>query len=553
MGCYADYETRNMVCIMPTGAGKSTFYEAINCWIVAQAPGSVLYASQTDTDAELWKETRFMKAAQKCKPLDHLWPSNTRNAVRKDAIIWPHMFMVIGGANKSNFQEKSITYGQGDEAWCWKRGMVKEWLARSHNRENRKFVLVSQAGEISGEDETGETCELHIEHDKCRKWDFGWRCKCGSAQPFEFSQLKFDEIKRPNGQVDDQLTADTVRRACPSCGEEYPDTTETRRMLHESLKENDGYILTSDDGRRGYEGFHVDRGAMWWCSWADDVLKKISADRQLALGDDTAIREWTMKDRAVGWSPSQSVAKIELKPSGYTQGDYIEARKIDNEQCRFLTADAGLDHWWVTIRAWAVGGASRLLYFGYIGRESELLDLEEKYQVPKNCCFMDVGYQQTEIAEVVARLGWRGVKGKSDTGDNITHLFDWEIKSGPNLGKMEQRLYSKKRITKSKTGKAIEYYHVSTERLQYILQRLIDGQGAEWLAYDDAPPSYHKHLNGERLETKKNSKGREVKKWTRRGAQHGRDCEIYNLAAAFMFKVFRPSTHDLESPTEELD
>jgi hypothetical protein len=115
---------------------------------------------------------------------------------------------------------------------------------------------------------------------------------------------------------------------------------------------------------------------------------------------------------------------------------------------------------------------------------------------------------------------------------------------------MEQRLFSKRKITKSKSGKAIEYFHVSTERLQYILQRLIDGQGAEWLTYDDAPPSYAKHLNGERLELKKNSKGREVKKWTRVGQQHGRDCEIYNLAAAFMFKVFRAAPDEMELPEE---
>lgn len=550
MGCYSDYETRNIVCIMPTGAGKSTFFEALGCWIPAVSPGSMLYASQTDTDAELWKETRYMKAAVKCKPLDHLWPSNLRNAVRKDAIIWPHMFQVFGGANRSNFQEKSITYGMGDEAWIWKPGMVKEWLARSHNRENRKFVLASQAGVVALEGEAGETCELHQEFAKCRQWDFGWKCKCGSIQPFEFSQLRYNEVKREDGRVDDQLSADTTRRVCPSCGEEYADTPQVRRMLHDSLQENDGYILTSDEGRRGYEGFHLDRGGMWWCSWSDDVLKKLTADRQNALGDSTGLMEWNMKDRAKGWSASSAVVQVELKRSGYTEGDYAEARKIDGEQCRFLTADAGLDHWWVTVRAWANGGSSRLLFFGYVGRESELSEIEAKYNVQKNCCFMDVGYQQTEIAEVIARLGWRGIKGKSDTGDNITHLFDWEIKTGSNSGKMEQRLYSKRKITKAKSGKSIEYFHVSTEKLQYILQRLIDGQGAEWLAYDDAPPSYAKHLNGERLAVLKSAKGRDIKKWTRSGANHGRDCEIYNLAAAFMFKVFRPSIEDLEQTSE---
>jgi hypothetical protein len=141
-----------MVMLFPTGSGKSTFFEVAICWIVAESPGSTLYASQTDSDAELWAETRLLKSMCSCGPLDNLWPSNTRNAVRKDAIVWPHMFQLIGGANKSNFQEKSITYGLGDEAWAWKNGMVREWLGRSHNRENRKFVLASQGGEIASED-----------------------------------------------------------------------------------------------------------------------------------------------------------------------------------------------------------------------------------------------------------------------------------------------------------------------------------------------------------------------------------------------------------------
>lgn len=553
MGCYADYETQHIVCIMPTGAGKSTFFEAINCWIPAVSPGSTLYATQTDDTAKKWMKTRLRKTLEKCRPLDHLWPSNLRNDATDELIVWKNCFISCGGSGESNLQEQSITYGQGDEAWRWKKGRVKEWKARSHKRKNRKFTLVSQAGEIAGEDETGETCELHLEHDMCRKWDFGWQCKCGSKQPFEFEQLKWDEVRRHDKTLDEQASADTVRRICPSCKEEYPDTPESRRMLHDSLEENDGYILVSDNGRRGYEGFHLDRGGMWWDSWSDDVLKKMAADRELALGDDTSLREWTMKDRARGWAASSSVTKIELPRSNYTQEDYEEARKIDGEVLREMTIDPGGDHFWVKIRAWAQGGASKLLYVGYLNKESEVCDLEAKYAVPKNCIFMDIGFNQTEMAEVIARNGWRGIKGKSDTGDNITTLFDWEIKNGPNAGKMEQRLYSKKRITKSKSGKPIEYYHISTERLQYILQRLIDGQGAEWLAYDDVPPSYTKHLNGERLVTVTNKNGKEAKKWKRFGANHSRDVELYGLAVAFMFKIFRPAPEDIQENAEETE
>ena len=537
MGCYADYKTKNMVCIMPTGAGKSTFFEAIMCWIIAQQPGSVLYASQTDPDAKKWMKTRLIKTLRRCKPLDHLWLSNLRNSVTDELIILIHMFISSGGANMSNLQSQSITYGMSDEGHVWKKGMTKEWLARSHNRENRKFTMVSQAGKISLEGEPGDSCDLHLEHDQCRKWDFGWKCdRCGNSHPFTFDQLKYDEQKRGNGTIDDQASADTTRRTCPNetCGKEFDDTAITRRMLHDSLRENDGYILTSDNGLRGYEGFHLDRGGMWWCSWSDDVLKKINADRQKAIGDHTMLAEWTMKDRALGWSDSQACTTITMRHSGYTKADYEEARLIDGETFRFCAIDAGGDHFWMAIRAFSEGGSSRLLYFAYVPTAADCDKIREQYGVKPELTFLDVGFEQERMAGIIADYGWQGVKGDG----NRKSGWEWEIKAGPKKGQKETRLYSKPWHAKAKDGRRAKCWHLCTTQLQYILQRLIDGQGAEWLAYDDAPPTYAKHLNGERLIAKKDARGRDVEEWTRTGANHGRDCENYLLAAALMFRAF---------------
>jgi len=41
-----------------------------------------------------------------------------------------------------------------------------------------------------------------------------------------------------------------------------------------------------------------------------------------------------------------------------------------------------------------------------------------------------------------------------------------------------------------------------------------------------------------------------VKKWKRFGANHSRDVEIYGLAIAFMFKIFRPAIEDTEPESE---
>jgi hypothetical protein len=447
------------------------------------------------------------------------------------------MFQLFGGANPSNFQEVSITFGMGDEVWNWKRGMVREFFGRHHNRENRKFVLASQGGMIASEDGIGETSELHLEHDKCRKWDFAWKCPaCGGVHPYTFEQLQWDEIKRENGTIDDQASADSTRRVCPNeeCKTEFADTPSNRRLLHDSYREDDGYLLMDPEGLRGYEGFHVDAGAIWWVPWSDDVLQKIAADRQMAIGDHTQLKQWHQKRRACGWSEAQSVKKVAMRLSGYTRADYEEARKIDNEKMRFCTIDAGGDHFWLSIRAWAEGGDSRLLYFGYVPTDEECDKIRDRYGVLAEMTFLDVGFDQERMAGYITKYGWQGMKGDG----NKKTGWEWEIKSGAKKGQRETRLYSRPWHAKAKDGARAKCWFLCTTQLQYILQRLIEGQGAEWLAYDDVPPTYPKHLNGEQLRTEKDARGRDVEAWTRIGPNHGRDCEIYQLAAALMYRVF---------------
>jgi phage terminase large subunit GpA-like protein len=417
--------------------------------------------------------------------------------------------------------------------------MVREWLGRSHNRENRKFVLASQAGEIASEDGIGQTSEMHLEHDKCRKWDFAWKCpQCGNVHPFRFEQLRWDEVKRENGQPDDQSSADTCRRICPNedCKAEFADTPANRRLLHDSYQENDGYLMTDDNGLRGYEGFHLDAGGIWWIPWAEDVLGKIVADRQMAIGDHTQLKQWWQKRRAIGWNEAQGVKTITVRHSGYTRADYEEARKIDGEKMRFCTIDAGGDHFWLSVRAWAEGGDSRLLYFAYVPTALDCDKIRAQYGVLPELTFLDVGFDQERMAGIITEFGWQGIKGDG----NRKSGWEWEIKAGPKKGQKETRLYSRPWHAKAKNGARAKCWHVATVQLQYILQRLIDGQGAEWMAYDDAPPTYAKHLNGERLIVKKDARGRDIEEWTRIGANHARDTEVYQLAAALMFRVFAP-------------
>jgi phage terminase large subunit GpA-like protein len=107
----------------PVGSGKTTLFEALLAWVVAQAPGPTLFAGQTDELSKEWAETRLAPVFNATGPVARLFPKD-RHAKRKTEIIFPHMPLFVGGANISNLQEKSIRWCVGDEVWRWKHGMI---------------------------------------------------------------------------------------------------------------------------------------------------------------------------------------------------------------------------------------------------------------------------------------------------------------------------------------------------------------------------------------------------------------------------------------------
>ena len=133
MECAGDHEVREVVVIAPTGSGKSTMAEGLIPYIVAEDPGAMLYTSQTDADARFWAETRLLPALKSVESIRNLWPED-RHKSRKLEIIFPHMPLVLGGANMSNFQEKSVRWIYGDEVWKWAPGLLRECQARTARR-----------------------------------------------------------------------------------------------------------------------------------------------------------------------------------------------------------------------------------------------------------------------------------------------------------------------------------------------------------------------------------------------------------------------------------
>jgi energy-coupling factor transporter ATP-binding protein EcfA2 len=539
MECAADIETRQVVVLSPTGSGKSTMAEALTCYVVSEDPGPMLYASQTDATSGFWAESRLMPAIRRCEPLAALLPTD-RNKVRKTEIMFPHMPLLVTGANMSSFQELSMRWLYGDEAWAWKAGLIREFQARHHNRWNRKEYLVSQGGFADGEFDTQWKAT-----DMAR---FSWRCECGSAQPFSFEQIKFDRI-----EGDKDATARTARRVCPSCGKEHDDTTLARRALSDSNMDNGamGYIA-GKDAPNERRGFQIDRGAVWWVPMRDDVLAFLNAMEAKDMGDYLQLQQWRQKHRAEFWSEDMTDSPIEITASSsYLTADCATKDRLPGEimmrhkgkeigLARFMTIDAGKDHFWYAVTTWKPGGVIRVLREGRTQSrgqvngvwEPELVDIANSYGIAPHRVWLDFGFEIDRMAEIAATNGWHGVLGRDE------RAFRWPIGKGKHV----ERLFSDLSRKLLPNGIVAKYRRLASNPIKDTLYRMTQREGGIELP-GDISDAFREHMACERRE--KRSLGRDQGTewiWTP-GKSHAQnhlwDCMYYAVGQGLLYKLFQ--------------
>jgi phage terminase large subunit GpA-like protein len=531
----ADISTRQIVVIAPTGSGKSTFYEGLIPYCVAENPGPMLYASQTDSDAGFWSETRLIPALKSCSAVKELWPKD-RHKMRKNAMIFPHMPIEIVGANPSSFQESSVRWLFGDEVWAWKPPLLREFQARHHNRWNRKEYLVSQGGVSGDEDENGEAVggdELWQEWMKTDRAEFGWKCKCGEAQPFNFEFLKYDKVIGDEGNVDIEATAKTCRLECRSCGHTYQDTVKNRRHLASSNMDNGdlGYIPTNPHGIEGRRGYRIDSLAIWWVPWADEVMGYLEAIKMMKAGSTEKLRQFTQKRRADFWKDDLGDSTAEIASNGdYSKTDHEDGALIEGEIGRFMTVDVGGDHYWAVIAAWESGGRPTVLWEGYIpsdgADESELKRLGEQYNVKPQLHFIDIGFEQDRILDLCAKHGWTGIKGDG----NHTHFRHKDKK---------EKLYSPMHRHRAKSGGVARFILIASNPVKDILARMVANQQISLPA--DISKPFLSHMKCEKRQAEIDPQtGAEKVKWIRphSRANHLWDCMCYQVAAGLIMNCF---------------
>jgi len=510
----ANADAKEVVFLAPIGTGKTTFMEAGLAYLIAEDPGPTLLVGQTDDDLKDWAETRMDHVIRNTPEIAALLPED-RHKKRKMQVLFPHMSLFLTGANLSGLQSKSMRRVFCDEAWQYRPGMINEARGRLHDRWNRQFFIMSQAGT------KGDDLDKSWEHSDKR--EFMFPCPiCNTIQPWQWCNVQgYDD------QSQDLITrAKSAFLKCQNeeCDWRCGDNPQHRRALAESGR----YVATAS-GLPGHIGFHYNVLCNWRKPLWEIVLLWLEVKEAQKVGNVDPLRQFIQKRLAEPWEEDLTDNRTTLVGNGYQMSEYANGQRIDEEAFRFLTVDKQQDHFWAGIRAWRADGSSRLLFYGRIETFDQIHNLSTLYKVPPKMVFVDAQYHTDLVYAACAPMDWTALHG---SGQNS---FPYRR---PN-GDVVQRPFAKFSEAQTTTGRRVRYAHWSSDRIKDILHAHRTGKAAAWDIPDDSPQDYLRQIDSEVKREIVNSKTKQSEyRWVKtRQNNHAWDVEAMQIVAALMLKI----------------
>jgi hypothetical protein len=519
-----------------TGAGKSVVFETALCYVIAQAPGPTLMLSQTDDTIRNWYESRGEPALKQCADVAKLIPrGRDRDKDRKDAIIFPHMPLYLGGANMTNVQEHSMRYVFGDEPWRWKPPILGNALKRHHDRWNRKALFAAQGGD--------ESTAWHTFCEQGEGIDAGWACpECGSANKHDWDQMHYTKHLTPNDEPDWPAILPTIRYHCPACDHPFADTARDRQRVCAKMVP----VPRGNEHLPGRRVVYYPAMANPRIEWASLVKEWITANMALGHGDKEPLREFRNKRLAQFWFEQPDVAPFDTEQERYFARDYADGTtKWDDETHRVMTVDVQKDHFWARIRLWAADGSSRGVYEGRVTSIDAVRHLQEKYRIRNRLVFFDASYKPDTAAKWAARFAdgnevWTLLKG--DPAAAFPHYVT--VSKGKTVKVWKS--YSKAFLQTTADGTRYKFWKWSNLRIKDMLQALIDPEvdGPTFGVEADRSKHYDSHMRSEHKVLPKNSR---EWRWVpvREGIRNDLwDCECMQVVAAAFLGILSSDASD---------
>lgn len=520
--CISDPTIETIVLNCAAQCGKTVSMQVASAWALANYPGPTMLVMQDESSTLDIAKQRMIPMIESCEALRKQFPED-RHMKTNTEIFFASATLKMGAANNNFLRSWSIRWMFGDECSAWKPGMMKRARARTVRYWNRKLWF-SSTPEAFGDD-----FDLEYRSGTCEQWAL--KCQgCGELFiPDFYKCVKWEtsDDTKPGGEWDFEKVAKSVRMECPHCQHSHENNESVWRLM----VGQGGYIAQNQNPTPKVRSFSFNQltlppSVMPWASLVVDFLK---AKRQAASGYLSPLKEFVTLRLAQPWKESEHIDTESIVAASYNPG-----AEWEDEAHRFMTIDCQqhLELFYVVIRAWAIGGASRLLTFKRCHSFDELRALQLEYKVADSKTFIDVGYETHSVLSEAAKYKWLGMRG--------TDLVDFQHVSGNGF---VRRLYSKPTRVNPASGRiSPPVFRWSNPSVKDILLMLRTGRSHPWEVCDlkDLADEYARQLDSERKREVQDKQGRVKLVWQRyRKDNHALDCECMNLVAASICKVFR--------------
>lgn len=516
INAHSDASLRLIYCSMPTGGGKTQLHDCCIPYEIAEMGVSNLLGVQGNNEAKIYVQSRLLPMLKKIPHIADLFALMSRHHIKKDAIIFQHANLFMGGINETNAQAKSVDRVKLDEFWQAYHGAGAEFEARMHDRPLRLMTITSQGGVETIPGEEGPITSEHEAYWRMTdQQDFSWKCpECGGVQRFRMRgsdprgyALRYDRGAR-DGEIDELAVKQSARLCCiDRCGLEFQDTPQNRFTLSSSAR----YVPANPAASPEFRGYHVHALGLHYVPWWDTALRHAKAMHALKRGDSVPMRIFRQKRCAENVREVEAVPQTALTIGMIGEGDEAREYKFEDyangqlwggETVRIMTIDIQKDHFWAVIQAWKPDGSARLLFADKVSTEDGLREIQVRFGVQplartqpgtrfQSWVFVDSSYDQDRAWNMGGKYGWWSIRGD---GNRIQYPHaEWVGKKQVTV----YRFFSKFDWVAGTKRILCRTFHWTNLPIKRILEKMRGGYREPWEVPADLPPKYQEHLFSE--------------------------------------------------------
>lgn len=533
MDAFNDLRVEEIIMCMPTQVGKTESMLNMLAYCIDQDPGTAMWVDSTEPEATELCQERIISMVEKTPFLAKHMTGNSDDVTKRGIKLDRMKLKIAWATSPATLASRSIRYLFMNETNKYPAFSGREAdpikLARERTRtfDNRKIVQCS----------TPTTREGYItrEYDKTDKRKYFVPCPCCN----HFQILVWSQIKVPSDARDPEVirNENLAYYECIKCKNKIVDSMKPR-MLMQGRWVPEGWDPNDISGTHfpvfSKVGFWLNALYSPWLTFSEIAGEWFSSYQSPELLMNF-VNSWLAEpfNEHMGQNKESEIRSLarEYEPNVVPQDAMV----------LFGVVDVQKDYFHVNLRAWGIQGKS----WGI------LHTVVENWAQAENVLFKSVYSREDGKVDFPVQLVLIDSGDGSRTGEVYEFCAKWREVARPIKGRasLNSGPVRPTMIERYPTGQpipgGISLWNLDTtflkDKLSRLIRNAVNGQGV-WFIHRNPANDYIKQMCSEHkaiIYDKRTRRSRE--EWQKVAghlANHAWDCEVYQVAAAEMMRVF---------------